>query len=177
MNPWLEAILEIIKLSIPALIVFFTVYYLLKNYLDKQYQLRLLDLREEAREHSIPLKFQAYERLSLLCERIAIPNLILRIRAKGMDADTLRNAMLVAIQQEFDHNISQQVYVSHNLWRIIKLARQEMQHIIQTSITEVPTEGPSDDYVDIMIRKFNNLETNPVDKAQVAIKKEASYLM
>ena len=177
MNPWLEALLEIIKISVPALIVFFTVYYLLKNYLEKRYQLRLLDLREDAREHSIPLKFQAYERLSLLCERIAIPNLVLRIRTKGMDADTMRNAMLVAIQQEFDHNISQQVYVSHNLWRIIKLARQEMQHIIQSSITEVPSEGPSDDYVDIIIRRYNELDPNPLDKAQVAIKKEASYLM
>src|SRR5690606_3917144 len=112
MPVWLSVILEIIKITIPALIVFATVHTLLKQYLEKQYQLRKLDLKQDQTKTTTRLRLQAYERLSLFCERISIPSLILRLRSEKMNAMELRLAMMIAIQKEFEHNITQQVYVS-----------------------------------------------------------------
>jgi len=76
---WLSVILEIIKISLPALIVFFTVHTLLKQYLAGQERMKALELQQNRLGSTTPLRFQAYERLSLLCERIALPNLIMRM--------------------------------------------------------------------------------------------------
>ena len=85
MNPILELLLEILKITAPALVVFFTVYYLMKEYLAKQYSIRLLDLKENQQKSTLPLRLQAYERLSMFCERINLPSLILRLREEEND--------------------------------------------------------------------------------------------
>ena len=69
----METFLEILKYSIPALIVFATVYTIMKKYMDNQYALESLKFRQGQNQDILPLKLQAYERLMLLCERISIP--------------------------------------------------------------------------------------------------------
>jgi hypothetical protein len=98
---WLATILEIIKITVPALIVFLTVKYLMQGYLNKEYQLKALDIEKKKNENTLPLKLQAYERLSLFCERISVPTLLIRIKEEGMSARQLRLQMLLAIQQEY----------------------------------------------------------------------------
>ena len=114
MARWLEVMLEIIKITIPALVVFFTVYTLLKQFMEGQYKTQMLQFKQNQHKTTIPLRLQAYERLSLFCERISIPNLVLRLRNENMTAAELRMALMLGIQHEFEHNITQQVYVSTN---------------------------------------------------------------
>ncbi|HMW75898.1 MAG TPA: hypothetical protein PKD40_09585, partial [Saprospiraceae bacterium] len=71
-----------------------------------------MELKQNANAVTLPLKLQAYERLSLFCERISIPSLILRLNQPGMNTQALRYAMLISIQKEFEHNITQQMYIS-----------------------------------------------------------------
>ena len=111
----METFLEIVKITVPALIVFLTVYFVMKTYLDKQYQIQLLQFKKDQKNTTTPLKLQAYERLSLFCERISIPNLVLRMKTKGASSAALRVSLLMAVQQEFEHNISQQIYISDQL--------------------------------------------------------------
>ena len=177
MATWLSVLLEIIKISVPALIVFFTVYYLMKTYLDKQYQLHLLEYKQKQQSTTIPLRLQAYERLSLFCERIAIPSLLLRLRQEDQNAAMLRVAMLMTIQQEFEYNITQQVYVSDQLWQIIKISRDDVVNVINGLAEKVDPKAPSKELASIL---FKFMETQPgtsLDKALIAIKKEASILM
>lgn len=68
-------LLEIVKISIPALIVFATAYYLIKKQIESAYQLKSLEIKQSAMKTTIPLKMQAYERLAMLCERSEIPSL------------------------------------------------------------------------------------------------------
>ena len=117
---WLATILEIIKVTVPALIVFLTVRSLMQEHQKKEVQLKALDLQKANQSTVLPMKLQAYERLSLFCERIAVPTLLFRLRQDGMSANHLRLQMLLTIQQEYEHNITQQVYVSPQLWEIIK---------------------------------------------------------
>ena len=68
---------------------------------------------------TLPSNFKAYERLILLCERINIADLILRLKAPGTSAVELKSALLLAVQQEFEHNLTQQLYVTEELWQVL----------------------------------------------------------
>lgn len=175
MSTFINVLLEIIKISVPALIVYFTVHSLMKQYLEKQYQMRLLEMREAQQSSSTPLRFQAFERLSLFCERISPPNLILRIRRESMSSNDLKVALMLAIQQEYEHNITQQVYVSDQLWAIIKMARDNTVAIINGVAEKVGEEATGKELAGTLMHLWNNQEQTPTDTALLAIKKEAGF--
>lgn len=173
---WLTTIFEILKFTIPALIMFWAVKSLFKQFLQGQQQMRLMEIKQGQQSTTLPLRLQAYERLSLFIERISIPNLILRLRTEGMQAGALRVALMMAIQQEFEHNITQQVYVSEQLWEIIKIARTDSVNLV-TGVSE--NVDPKADAVDLINALFAVMEergASPLATAQVAIKKEAGLL-
>ncbi len=174
---WLEIIFEIIKITVPALIVFFTVHTLLKQYLANQYKLSSLEFRQNQQKTTVPLRLQAYERLSLFCERISIPNLVLRLRTENMTATDLRMAMMLAIQQEFEHNITQQVYVSDQLWQIIKIARDDALNIINLVFNTIDPDTNAHQYASDLFKFLEQREINSSDKALIAVKKEAGLLL
>ncbi|MBK9015719.1 MAG: hypothetical protein IPM82_17540 [Saprospiraceae bacterium] len=177
MSNWLIALLEIIKITVPALVVFFTVYYLMKTYLDKQYQLKVLEFRQNQGNTTIPSRLQAYERLSLFCERIAIPSLMLRLREEGQTNAALRLAMLLNIQQEFEYNITQQVYVSEQLWQIIKISRDNTVMDINGMYEQVDPKGASKQLATVLLSQTDSQSASSLNTALLAIKKEASLLM
>lgn len=177
MSNWLIALLEIIKITVPALVVFFTVYFLMKTYLDKQYQLRVLEFRQKQSGTTIPSRLQAYERLSLFCERIAIPSMMLRLREEGQTNAALRMAMLLTIQQEFEYNITQQVYVSEQLWQIIKISRDNTMMDINGLYEQVDPKGPSREFASVLLGQTDSQSASSLNTALTAIKKEASVLM
>lgn len=169
--------LEILKMTIPALVVFMTVYFLMKQYLNKEYQIKVLEYRQKHSSTTTPLKLQAYERLSLFCERISIPNLLLRLRSDKQNAGLLRLSMLIAIQQEFEHNITQQVYVSDNLWKIIKIARDDTVNIINGVAEKLEPKAPGEEYANFLLNYLDSQDFTSLDKALQAIKKEAGVLL
>ncbi len=177
MSNWLITLLEIIKITVPALIVFFTVYHLMKTYLDKQYQLKVLEFKQSQNSTTVPSRLQAYERLSLFCERITIPSLMLRLREEGQTNAALRYAMLVTIQQEFEYNITQQVYVSEQLWQIIKISRDNTVMDINGLYEQVDPKGPSKELATILLSQTEHQSASSLNTALLAIKKEASLLM
>jgi len=172
----MNTFLEILKITLPALIVFLTIYLIMKNYLKQQYQLQTLSMRQKNTQHAIPLKLQAYERLTMLCERISIPNLILRLRTNDMTAQELTNSMILAVQQEYEHNLTQQVYISDELWNILTLAKNNvLAEITEFSGSITPNMGVSQ-----LIEVLSNAEIQSASSmihAKKAIKKELQMHM
>ncbi len=177
MTTFVNILLEIIKTTVPALVVFFTAYYLLKTYLDKQYQLKQLEFKQGNQKTTIPLRLQAYERLSLFCERISIPNLLLRLNESGQSSAALRLKLLLTIQQEFEYNITQQVYVSEQLWQIIKISREDTMTIINSIAEKTDPKAPSSELSSGLLAFVESQPDTTLDKALIAIKKEATILM
>lgn len=172
-----EIILEVLKYTIPALVVFLACYFILRQYLNNQYSMKALEARSKYSKDAIPLKLQAYERLLLFCERISIPNLVMRLNSKNMTADTLKHAMMISVQKEYEHNIAQQLYTSQQLWDIIKLVKNEMVSIIgKTGETVSPNES-SDMLAEALFRYMNENEKNPVNLAIQAVKEEAKIIL
>jgi len=169
--------LELLKLTIPGLLTFLAAYFVLKTYLDQQTEQERIKLQREQRQSSLPLKLQAYERFSMFCERITIPNLLLRTRKEGMSAGELRLALLLALQQEYEHNITQQVYVSTQLWEIIKLAREESVNLIALAAQEVDQQAAGKALADRLMALVEEREALVVEQALLAIRKEAASKM
>jgi len=173
----MEFIIDILKISLPALVVAGTVYVMLKQYFDNQVKIQSLNLRQNQSNTTLPIRLGAYERLSLFCERISIPALILRVRAEGTTAAHLRMALMVAVQQEFEHNITQQVYVSDNLWQIVKIARDDVINTINLVYQNVDPDADSREFSRALYDHLNEKEVLVLDKALVAVKKEAGLLL
>ena len=170
----METLLEIIKLTIPGLLTFLAAFFVLKTYMENQQKLQQIELQLEQQKSSLPLRLQAYERLSLFCERIALPNLLLRVRKPGMSSGELRIALLLAVQQEYEHNITQQVYVSSQLWEIIKIARDEAVNAISIIAEKTGSKAKGEDLAGMLLAFVNQQEAMAVEKALLAIKKEAA---
>lgn len=176
MPAWLEVIFEILKFTIPALVMFWAVQNLFKQFLQGQQQMRLMEIKQGQQGTTLPLRLQAYERLSLLCERIAIPNLILRLKTEGMQAGALRIALLMGVQQEFEHNLTQQVYVSEQLWEIIKLAKSDTVNLVSAVAEGVNPQADAKELIAALFKALEERDGNPLLTAQVGIKKEAGLL-
>ena len=177
MANFINILLEIVKITVPALIVFLTVHHLLKTYLEKEYQLKVLEHKQSNKGTTTPMRLQAYERLSLFCERISIPSLLLRLREGTNTVAELRLKLLLSMQQEFEYNITQQVYVSDQLWQIIKLAREENMTIVNTIAEKFDSKAPSSELASALIGFSGRQQKPALDQALLAIKKEATLLM
>ena len=88
----------------------------MRQFFKQHYALLLADQKSKLSEGQTALRLQAYERLTLLTERIAIPELILRLDNKEITPTYLQNAMMIAVQKEKEHNLTQQIYVAFQLW-------------------------------------------------------------
>ena len=169
--------LELLKYTIPGLLVFVSSYFLLKQYLDDKLRSELAAQRNESVRITLPLKLQAYERLILLCDRASVPNTLLRIRMPGMTSGELRGALMLAISQEFDHNTSQQLYVSDTLWKIISLAKNETLSIVSETAPELDPKSDSSELIDVLFKVLEeNGQSTMLQKAIVAIRTEAGQL-
>lgn len=170
-------VLEILKYTIPSLIVFVACFYLLKQYLNSLYNLKALELKSKYSKDAIPLKLQAYERLLLLTDRIEVPNLILRLKAGRMSATDLKNAMIISVQKEYEHNMAQQLYTSQKLWDIISLSKNEIMTMINDVYQTVNPEDSADALAMALMKKYTSLQKSPISIAIKAIKEEAKIIL
>src|SRR6186713_1948779 len=97
---------------VPAFLVMIVLFWMMKKNADRDHQLRVLDLRKSLQKETIQLRLQAYERLLLYLERISPNSILPRLHRSGMTAGQLQTELIVTIRTEFEHNYSQQLYVS-----------------------------------------------------------------
>jgi hypothetical protein len=169
--------MEVILIILPSLVIFLTIFVLMRMWFKNQLKMKMLDVRDENTQFTRPLKLQAYERLMLFCERVSLQNLLLRIQSKDMSAQDLKAALILSIQQEFEYNLSQQLYVSEKLWQIIKLAKNQMIEIITHVGSKVSPNGSGDDFSKQLILFTESQKQDPIETAKLAIKKEVTLLL
>jgi hypothetical protein len=117
--------LDILKYTLSGLLVIFGAYFLLKSQLDSYYNFKALEYKTLVVKDVLPLKLQAYERLTLFIERINPANLLVRLHISGMSAKEMQNLILAEVRAEYQHNISQQLYITNDSWAIIKRVKDE----------------------------------------------------
>ncbi|MFI5135644.1 MAG: hypothetical protein ACHQD9_07305, partial [Chitinophagales bacterium] len=104
-------VLDILKYVVPSIITFLTAYVVLKLFLGGEKDRKELEVRAAHYKDALPIRLGAYERLTLLLERITPTNLLQRVNKPGMTSLDLQKALISNIRMEFEHNLSQQIYV------------------------------------------------------------------
>lgn len=127
-------VLDILKYILPSIVVLIACYAIIQKFLVTELKRKQLALIHDTQETTIRLRLQAYERLVLFVERIHPRQLISRVYQSGMTVSDLQGALLFNIRTEFEHNLSQQLYVSKQVWETVRgIKEQEMNMIIQIS--------------------------------------------
>jgi hypothetical protein len=169
--------MELLILVIPSIVIFLTVYFLFKKFFEGQLRMKMMDVTQDKKSETITLKIQAYERLLLFCERIQIPTLLLRATKSDSSAKAAASTMVLMIQQEYEHNVTQQLYVSDKLWEIIQLAKNQMIEIVSQVVASIPENASVDELRGALMDYYNKEDRTPIETAKLAIKREAGLLL
>lgn len=173
----LEIILEIIKYTIPGVIVCVVVYIILSNYVKKEEKLKMLELKAATGKDMLPLKLQAYERLSLFLHRISPENMIPRLPSAGISAKHYRQTLISNIKSEFEHNITQQVYVSSTVWNAVLTYKNDLINVINIQAAKIDdNENAFELSKNILEYYINNTEVITSQKVLDVIKQEVKTL-
>ena len=156
----------------------YLIYTLTKKYFDQQSNARAAEIQQQRLQATLPLRLQAYERLLLLCERISIPNLVGRLRTEGSSSSDLRMAMLMVIKQEFEHNVTQQIYVSESLWKILLMTRDNTANTVDIVAQKLDKNATSEVFIGEMSTFLTEQSSvDSIGMAQSAIRQEAASLI
>lgn len=170
-------VLEILKYTLPALIVFLTAYFLLTKYMLKEATHKAIELKMVRDKEIVLLRLQAYERLALFLERINFAPVISRVRSPDMLSHELQYAIVKNIREEFDHNLSQQIYISPNAWNLIVSCKEEMMKTVNLIGTQLPPESSSGQLINALFNGIANANTIlPTEQALDYLKAECREL-
>ncbi len=133
-------IIELFSFTFPAIVTGLVALYFFKLHTNNEEKRRNFLLRKEKQNIALPIRLQAYERLTLFLERISPAKLVLRVKPSGTKAIDYQNMLIANIQQEFEHNLAQQIYVTNGCWNALVTAKNATIQIIRTATANVEVE-------------------------------------
>ena len=164
--------IEILKILIPSVLVFLTAYFLIDKFLKSEQNRRKFELHKSSLSVITPIQLRAYERLILVLERTTPSTLILGVAKQKMTNIELQTELLASIRQEFGHNLSQQIYVSNEVWNYMRTAQESLIKLINTcSASCNPTESASF-LAEMIIKVYNDSQNTPTEIAIEKLKSE-----
>ena len=138
-------VFSVLSVLVAVAVSGFIFYLLTKRYFDNQQKMAMLQMRVDEHREAVklvtPSSLQAYERMVLYLERISPESLVLRCYQPGMDTRLLQGVMTKTIRDEWEHNLSQQVYLSSEAWNRIRNAKDEMIGIINSAAISTPADA------------------------------------
>jgi len=173
----MEAFFEVLKYTIPGLIVFAATYFLMKSYLDNDLKKQQIESKTKNQKVITPIRLQAYERLAMYLERISPESLLIRIQDQSMTVSELQQALLVTIRAEFEHNISQQIYVSGKLWMAIKAAKDNTVRLVNQVAASLPPTASANELSKRMLQTVMSIDKSPSQMALEILKMEVGLFM
>lgn len=166
----MTVLIYILGTFLVALIVFLTSFFSVRMFIQNDERKRLLELKEHNKSVIAPIRLQAYERMAMFLERIEPNQLILRLNDGNTNNAGLRLLLIATIRSEFEHNLSQQIYLSSAVWDKICNAKEETIRIINVSSGKLAPEATGIELVTTIIEETAGV--SPVAAAMEALKEE-----
>lgn len=186
MNYWISIIIIFFTAIVAVSVSGYFFYLIIKNYLknerkkaeaiagneQKKMMLQMkIDEHKEALKVVTPIRLQAYERMALFLERISPNSLIMRCYQPGMNLQLLQGVMTKNIRDEWEHNLSQQVYLSSESWNRIREAKEEMINLINSSAVKLSEDADPSSLAGAIFASVSKHQV-PTDEALEFLKKE-----
>ena len=168
----MEAIIDFIKILVPAALVLYAMYLTVKAFLNKELEKTRLEIKEKNIEVVLPVRLQAYERIVLFLERMSPNNLVTRLNQAEMTAKVFQQIMLREIRDEYNHNVSQQVYMSEEVWELVKNAKEDLIISINKASERIDEKNTSLDLAKQLFEEVIAKEVDPITLALHEIKDE-----
>jgi predicted AlkP superfamily phosphohydrolase/phosphomutase len=168
----MEALIEFIKILVPAALVLYAMFLVVKAFLNKEVEKATREYKANNSKEVIPIRLQAYERMVLFLERISPNNLVMRLNQPQMSAKELQQIMLQDVRDEYNHNVSQQVYMSDECWDLVKNAKEDLIVTINTASENIPKESSSKELAKAIFQEVMQKEIDPIALALHEIKDE-----
>ncbi|MBC8320152.1 MAG: hypothetical protein H8E34_05460 [Bacteroidetes bacterium] len=182
----MDYFINLLIVIIPSLAIVVVVYIMMReftkqnlkqlDYLCNEQQLFKMkldiDRKTNGQKISIPLKFQAYERMALFLERINPPNLVTRVITPNVRFSTLHSLLLSTIRNEYEHNMSQQLYIVDSAWDLVRAAKEEVVRLVNSAAAKYSSDEDSGKFAQEIITNGFNTKVNPIEKALKALKED-----
>ena len=172
-------LLELLKYTVPAVVVLIACYIIVNKFLVSQMQRKQIALFKDTQEITLRLRLQAYERLVLFIERITPRQIIPRVYHPEMTVTDLQQAMVATINAEFEHNLAQQIYVSQNVWQTVKGVKEQELTMVNQLARTLPPDAPARELHARILDVLQKAEANdlPTDIALKIINDEATKVL
>jgi hypothetical protein len=168
----MEALIEFGKMIIPAGVVLYAMFLTVRSFTVKEIELKKLEVRTRSIETILPARLQAYERMTLFLERIAPQNLLIRLNNPGFSARDFHKVLLDEIRNEFNHNVSQQVYMGEEVWNQIRNSKEDLIITINDSASQLPADATSIDLSKKIFEAVMNKNVDLITHALSELRKE-----
>lgn len=172
-----DTIFILCLIVLPALLVFFTAQYMMKQHIANSVQLVKTEILKTNLNTFTPLKLQAYERIALFLERTSIPALIQSYAQAGQSARGFATAATHAIKEEYSYNVSQQIYVSTQMWTLVKAIKEQHIQLLQNISASLPAEATAADLSQKLIEYLQSMEVQPQDRGLEFMKNEIALTL
>ena len=163
---------EVLKYIVPALIVFFAVKYMNDTQLKKEALKERQNAGKSLMTHSLPLRFTAHERAILFLERISPENLLTRVSSLDKGTRQFQAELLQEIRSEYEHNLSQQLYISNISWQALINAKESLANTINTLAGEMGEDADGISLARAVIERYSEIEENPIRNAIILLKRD-----
>ncbi len=171
-----DFLIEIIQYLVPSFVVFLTAYFVLSSMLKDALKQQELKYRSNQRNDMLPMRLQAYERLVLFLERISPESLLSRNQGDFATAPEQQLVLISSVRMEFEHNITQQLYVSRKVWIVTKAAAEETIMIINRVASTLPSDASGRDLIREIFQFIIESESSPTNDALELLHQEAKQL-
>lgn len=169
-----EKVIDLLLYAVPALITGLIAYYFFKEHTKNEDGRRRFLLHKDIQVNTLPIRLQAYERMTLFLERITPAKLLIRVSPTSSNKESYEALLIANIEQEFEHNLSQQIYMSDECWNIINAAKNAtIQLIRKASLLE--KTNTANKLREVILTEMMEKRA-PSDVALSFIKKEISEL-
>ena len=168
----MESLIDLLKFIIPAAAILYGMFLVVRGFLNRDLQSRQLEIRGKSVETVLPLRLQAYERICLLLERLSPQNLLFRVGHAGLSAKEYQRLLLEDIRNEFNHNVSQQIYMSENIWSLVKNSKEDLVVVLNEAAMSLPDDATGLDLAKKVFALTIEKQVDPMGHALSELKKE-----
>lgn len=168
-----DKIFEALAYAIPSIVTGAVAYFIFSGFVKQGTQEKKLEMLAEKKKDSLPIRLQAYERMLLFCERINPVKLLLRVKPIGNNTQDYLQLLLANIEQEYDHNMVQQLYITDECWNVIIASKAAVMNILKQIANTSESAG---DFRENVLLEYSKKEPQ-TDTAVAFLKNEVKKML
>jgi len=171
-----QIITDVVVLGLGVFIALIAIYYVLKIDIQRFFNLKTIELNRESKAQILPLRLQAHERLIIFVDRINPANLLVRLHQQGIGVATLQAGILNEVRSEYQHNITQQLYVDSVTWNVVRKLKDDTITMVNNAVQGLPANTNGIELSKAILQHMASIDENPYELTIDLIKKDIQEL-